>query len=304
MYDNFFKVNDLLRTWLQEGKSFCLMRIDNTAGYVMDCLLKGQVPVEEFYNPHTLLESGVNPASMDYAFNVVQPKTMEVMYESDILGFVDISGEIKNGEEFSKRYFDRPTFFRDDCLVLDPGALVGETYCGVVENPWTQYLKGKKVLAISSHAESINQQWKNIDNVWGDKKDKIVPFDLVDCISTPFHPVWDNRQYPDCENWEDLIRITKDRIDQYDYDVLLTGVTTQSPFYAAHAKSKGKVGIQLGGAIQLFFGVKGKRWVEPECYAKWRPMFNENWIYPLEIDQPQKRDQFRGLESTYAYWGN
>ena len=81
MYDNFFKINELIGSWLQENKPFALMRIDNTAGYVMDCVYNKEIPVREFYNEYTLLEGGINPASMEYALEVVQPKTMEVMFE-------------------------------------------------------------------------------------------------------------------------------------------------------------------------------------------------------------------------------
>jgi len=305
MFNNFFEVNKIIGDKLQSGEPFSSIRIDNTHSYVIHCNLEGIVPVTEFYNPYTMVEAAITPVSVEYALSVVVPKTIEAIKEADVLGFVDVSQRIKQ-DILSEQSLFRETFgnknLYTDFLVMDPGALLGYSQFGQVEQPWTQYLAGKRVLVCSCHPKTIKQQWKRINDIWGDKREKIAPFELVDVISTPYSPLIDDRQYANCENFEDLIEITKRRIDQYDYDVLLTGITTQSPFYAQHAKSRGKVGIQTGGTIQLFFGILGKRWDDSVAYANWRNMFNENWIRPLEIDSPQKRNQISFLETSYAYW--
>lgn len=305
MYKDFFEINDYIGKKLQSNEPFSLLRIDNTAGYVLDCLYKNELPIEQYYNNYTLIESGIFPTELEYSFNVVMPKTIEMMKRCDILGFVDISQQIRNNASFLNQFIDKTFLF--EFQILDAGFIMGYSrQYGKLENPWTKYLKGKKVLVVSSHAKTILEQWKNIDKVWGDRKDDIVPFELVDAISTPFHPAIDDRQYENCKNFEDLIEITKSRIDQYDYDVLLTGVTTQSPFYANHAKEMGKVGIQTGGAIQLFFGILGGRWTGNEYYNNVYfdadKLFNEHWIYPLKEDEPQRKNEITFLETSTAYW--
>lgn len=300
MHKNFFEVNDLISEYLQSGKPFSCLRIDNTSGYVMHCLDRGILPSSEWYNPYALVEGGVVPASTEYGLNVVYPRTVEEMKKTDILGFVDISGDIKRDTKFLSNFPNSEKFF--DFWIMDPGSLLGLSPFGHLANPWSQYLAGKKVLVLSSHANSIKQQWSKIDLIWGENRNKIAPFELVDAISTPYHPAIDDRQYPNCSDFESLVQITKNRIDQYDYDVLLTGISTQSPFYAEHAKQRGKVGIQTGGTIQLFFGLLGGRWVHGAPYAKWHSMFNEHWMYPLDIDKPQRKADIKFLESSHAYW--
>ena len=150
------------------------------------------------------------------------------MKDCDILGFVDLSEETRKNQKFLNQFPNKDLFF--DYEILDPGYILGYSKFGDLENPWTEKLKGKKVLVISSHANTILEQWKNIDKIWGEDRNKIVPFELVGCIKTPFHPAIDDRQYDNCDSFEDLVEITKSKIDEYDYDVLLTGVTTQSPF--------------------------------------------------------------------------
>jgi len=302
---NFLELNELLSKKLQSNEAFSCLRIDNTAGYAIDCLLKREMPLYEFYNERSLIEGGVFPENLEYGINVVLNNTVQIMSQCDILGFVDISNEIRNGQ--TKFLFgEKPMFFNPDYHVMDPAALLGHAKnflnLDKPDIPWTRYLKDKKVLIVSTHAETIKHQWKKIDKIWGDNKDLLVPFELVDVIRSPYHPLMDNRQYPDCNNYMDSIEYVKKLIDTYDYDVLLSGSTTSSPFYAEHAKSRGKVGIQTGGSIQLFFGILGYRWVEVPNYSEWHNMYNEHWIYALKIDEAQNRTKYMGLETNFAYW--
>lgn len=304
MFQKFQQINDTIAQYLNSNEPFSLVRIDNSVGYAMHCFSKGLVPSQQFINPTCLgIEGGIVPSTLEYAFSVVYPKTHKIMKECDILGFVDVSGEIAKDKSFLETFESPNKTIFTDFGILDPGAILGLSDLGTLESdPWTKFLKGKRVLVLSSHANTIKHQWKKIDLIWGKNRDIIVPFELVDAISTPYHPAIDDRQYVNCNNFEDLVEITKRRIDSYNYDVLLSGVTNQSPFYVEHVKSKGKVGIQTGGTIQLFFGILGGRWMGGG-YSNWKTMFNDNWIHPLDIDKPQKnRDQFKFLESATAYW--
>jgi hypothetical protein len=305
MTHNFFQLNELLSDLLKSNEPFSLLRIDNTAGYVMDCLQKNTTPVREFYNENTLVEGGIYPNNMDYAYDVVIPKTLEAMTHCDILGFVDLSGDIQRNTEFTNLFGEKPKFYgHDSMLTLDPCALLNVDGAHQLENPWPTYLKGKRVLVVSTHAETIKHQWKNIDDIWGWNKDKIVPFELVDVIKSPYHPGMDPNQYPGCNTWEDTVEYIKAKIDTYDYDVLIAGSTTSSPMYAEHAKQQGKVGIQTGGVHQLFFGILGYRW-SPEAqngYRPWAKLYNQHWMYPMAVDEPANRDKYKFLETNYAYW--
>jgi hypothetical protein len=299
---NHVQLNNLLASKLQNNESFSLVRLDNTIGYAIDCITKNTRPITQFFNEATLLEGGIYPNTLEFGYTKYIPGVVSQMEQSDILGFVDISGEIERSEIINKIFQSKPMFFGNSICLLDPAGLFGISFLGPVSNPWTQYLKGKKVLVISTHKESIMQQWKNIDKVWGDKRDIIAPFDLVDCIRSPYHPFLDSRQYSNCNTWFDSIEYIKEEIDKHEYDVLLSGASSSSPFYVNHARNRGKIGIQMGGALQLFFGIHGYRWHDVPCYSAWHAMYNENWIWPLKVDEPENRENFRVLETTFAYW--
>lgn len=309
MHKDYFGINELLSEKIQLGEPFSLLRIDNTMGYVLQCLFNEVEINSEFFSLDTLaIEAGVNPATYDYYFNTIVPMCLESMCNSDILGFVDISRNIEKDKNFTIKFGKKPMFFgHDSLMVLDPIGLLRGGIDGnfKVEIPWTKYLKNKKVLVISTHCETINNQWSNIDKIWGNNLELVAPFDLVGCIRSPYHPTIDNRQYPGCDKWHETVEYIKKEIDKYDYDILITGATTSSPIYAEHAKSRGKIGIQAGGVIQLFFGIMGYRWSlqANNGYRPWSDYYNEYWKYPLHEDGPQNmKQQHKNLEGSYAYW--
>ena len=119
MKHNFFEINKLISDKLESGEPFSLLRIDNTATYVITCLDKGEVPIQNFFNEYTLVEGGITPTKLDYAFSVVYPKTLEVMKECDILGFVDLSEETRKNEKFLGQFANKDLFFDYEILILN-----------------------------------------------------------------------------------------------------------------------------------------------------------------------------------------
>jgi hypothetical protein len=62
-----------------------------------------------------------------------------------------------------------------------------------------------------------------------------------------------------------------------------------------HAKQAGRVGIHLGGPLQILFGILGGRWT-------WNPDFKQfikdTWIRPSEEETPKTA----GLIEGGCYW--
>lgn len=302
---DFLQTNDRLANALKEGTPFSCFRICNTSGFVMQKLFHKDTNFHGHFSERHIVEFGIHPTDFNTAFQIYS-MTMQLAYDADILGFVDLSGEIERDQSFIdsiiKDRKDKETFFGKTFLIMDPACLLGYSEMGPCPDPWTKYLKGKKVLAITSHADSFESQWENIDKIWGDKRDIIAPFELAGVIRSPYHPLMDDRQPPGSNSWSESTQYIMSQMDEYDYDVLLASSSTNSPFFAAYAKSQGKIGIQTGATLQLFFGVLGSRWHKEPCYAAWHQMYNEHWKYPLESDKPTRANKYNGLEAVYAYW--
>ena len=306
---DYHTANKLIGETLKKGDPACILRLDNTAGFIVQLKLKNEIPPQEHFNETSLIQGGIFPHNTQYYWDVIIPETIRVMHQSDILGITDVTDtfnicDIK--DNIFLQEFDKPIFGGNSILVMDPGGLLGYAKdffnISAVENPWPTYLKNKKVLIISTHAESIRHQWNNIDKIWGNKKNDIAPFELAGVIRSPYHPMMDDRQYPNCNHFGDTVTYIMKEMEKYDFDVLLTGASTSSVFYAKHAKEIGKIGIQTGGVIQLFFGILGYRWTKVPGYSKWNDMYNEHWIYPLEIDEAHNRKNNMHLETNFAYW--
>ena len=62
------------------------------------------------------------------------------------------------------------------------------------------------------------------------------------------------------ETWFDALKQMESEIDKADFDVALIGCGAYGFPSAAYCKSIGKQGIHTGGSLQLYFGIKGKRW--------------------------------------------
>ena len=86
------------------------------------------------------------------------------------------------------------------------------------------------------------------------------------------------------------------RLDALSYDVALIAAAGLAIPIAAHVKAQGRIALDLGGHLQVLFGVIGKRWREQE---EWRETyFTEAWI-----DMPERyRPSDLSLCDNGAYW--
>jgi len=169
------------------------------------------------------------------------------------------------------------------------------------KNPWTRALKDKKVLVINMFADLIEKQYKeNRQNLFKDPN--VLPqFELKTIKAINVYDRVPNRFY----GWFDELKWMEDEMDKTDYDIVLIGCGAYGFPLAAHAKIMGKKAVHLGGALQLLFGIKGKRWEDPNYGAKtlggpnkYNELFNEYWIRP---DKEHTPEEAKSIENG-CYW--
>jgi hypothetical protein len=83
-------------------------------------------------------------------------------------------------------------------------------------------------------------------------------------------------------------------IDSRDFDVALIGAGGMGVGLASFVKSRGKIGISMGGHLQVLFGVLGARWRSKESWK--RRYYNDAWI-----DMPEHYVPARS-ETIENYW--
>lgn len=156
------------------------------------------------------------------------------------------------------------------------------------DNTWHKILSDKNVLVIHPFAETIRKQYT-------EKGGRIYPhigfpnFKSLTIIQAVQSIAGNTGGY---ENWFDALEAMKAEIDKAKFDIALIGCGAYGFPLAAHVKRKGKQAIHIGGSLQLYFGIKGKRWSHAS-------IFNENWVSPSSSEIPSNSEKVEGS----CYWG-
>lgn len=158
------------------------------------------------------------------------------------------------------------------------------------EKPWTSALKGKKVLVINPFDESIRQQYEKRELLF-ENKEMLPEFELLTLKSVMVLTEEENVY----GSIIDVVDYTYREAMKNDFDIVLLGCGQVGMILAEKFRQQGKQAIYLGGALQILFGIKGKRW---DTQEKYRALYNEHWIYPIE--PPPKN--YKKVEGG-CYWG-
>ena len=153
-------------------------------------------------------------------------------------------------------------------------------------------LKGKKICVITPFPESFAHQCGRLSTLFDDARLEDLDTKDITFIKSPPHKFISTKDENPFESWDDALNHLSQELDKAEYDVLLTGCGAFSLPLNHQAWKAGKTAINMGGDLQLMFGVKGKRWNQAE-YG-----FNENWISPLAQEVPELNHIVEGG----AYW--
>lgn len=162
---------------------------------------------------------------------------------------------------------------------------------------WSEQLKGKKVLVIHPFAETIRKQYtEHRKEIFSHllPADKILPeFELITMKAVQTIAGAKDERF---DTWFDALNYMVDEAAQIDFDVAIVGCGAYGFPLCAEIKKMDKPVIHLGGATQLMFGIKGKRW---ESLDNMKTLvMNESWTRPLETEKPKNNDIVEGG----CYW--
>lgn len=197
------------------------------------------------------------------------------MFETDVLGSWS-PGETLFGDFF-------PRVGIDTIRALEPFRHA---------TPWSRSLQDKRVLVVHPFSRSIQSQYANSRVKLFEDRNVLPKFNLV--TLTPF---MENIREPDFGL--DLIeqfKILRGEMESIASDVVVIGAGPLGFLLAAEAKRMGRVAVHLGGATQLLFGIRGKRWDEVEEFG----FQNEFWVLPSVDETPSEPP--RALFDRGAYW--
>jgi glycosyltransferase GT-like protein len=163
-------------------------------------------------------------------------------------------------------------------------------------NCYLPAFRDKRMLIVCPFAGVLQQRARQeiFEGVWQKTGKKWFHPASVEALEFPYGFASDtHRRYATVL---DLFDEIVGRIEKCDFDVALIGAGGLAIPIASHIKGMGKVAIDLGGHLQIVFGVIGQRWRQFEDMK--RNYFTEHWIDMPPRYKPQETDVCDGG----AYW--
>lgn len=208
--------------------------------------------------------------------------------EVDVLGVRDETSEQvfwKNERSAIKRFFRGSNLISiEDLLPLEH------------DFPWTLQLGGKKVLVVHPFEVSIRKQAPFVENLYSKP---FIPQMEIDVLRPP-QLLADSSERENYQDWfeafESISHLLRQKIDSFRPDVSLIGAGAFGLGLAVVSKKAGVPAIHIGGALQLFFGIRGKRWIEDQRLQHFT--LGENWIDSDGSEMPQGFGKVEGG----CYW--
>jgi len=148
---------------------------------------------------------------------------------------------------------------------------------------WTEKLAGKRVTVVSSFTDTIQRQLKK--PIW---PNGLLDISGVDWsfIRTGYAPVTAAgvAQWPDeCDTWEAAVDCVVRQVLIRGSEVVLIGCGGLGMIIGGRLRRLGISAIVLGGAIQVLFGIKGRRWAQHDVISGF---WNDAWVSPAANEVP------------------
>lgn len=171
-----------------------------------------------------------------------------------------------------------------------------EPYYIPFEERWTRYLRGQTVSVISCFTQTMKSQLPNLGKLFSSE---VFPSDIRWNWVQTGHPP---RLAQGSNEWPSHITDSIDAVDWIVSEVVrqgsrfaLIGCGGIGMLVALKLKERGVIAIVLGGAIQVLFGIKGRRWENHSVISKF---WNEHWVSPSEAETPAGSSAIEGG----CYW--
>jgi hypothetical protein len=159
-----------------------------------------------------------------------------------------------------------------------------------------QSLTGKRVLVISPFETSIHANWGSRRRFL---RDYVYPEFEVLTVNTPITYDGLPREFYPHRDWFETVQALLDRVGEIDFDIALLACGSYAmPIGTLIASRMGKKAIYVGGVLQLFFGIIGRRYENPfflnainrEAFIT--PVERERFAAHIPVSEEAPKDHF------------
>jgi len=154
-----------------------------------------------------------------------------------------------------------------------------EPYYVAPQLRWTSFLAGKRVAIINSFASTCDEQTYMAKALWEDSESLLPSSTTWIPIQTYYGPLLANgsAQWPNASNYREAIQDVVERTLVQKAEIAIIGCGGLGMIIGSELKKSGVQCIVMGGATQILFGIKGKRWLSHDVISKF---FNDAWVFP------------------------
>lgn len=174
-----------------------------------------------------------------------------------------------------------------------------EPYYVDCENRWSSVLKDEYLCVVTSFADTAAEQVQKGESVvWGKSAGGLWP-KQISFVKTGYAPSlaygragWEESP----ESWKEAVEYVVGEVLKTGARVVFIGCGGLGMIIGAQLKAAGKICVVMGGATQVLFGIKGRRWEQhPVISGFW----GDSWVWPAEEETPRGAG---GVEEG-CYWG-
>lgn len=157
-------------------------------------------------------------------------------------------------------------------------------------NPWSYILNNKTVLVIHPFVDTINLQFQKYREKLFENKVlpnfKLITIKAIQSLGS---------SETEFLTWFEAYDFMCAEISTKNFDIAIIGAGAYGLPLASYVKNIGKKSVHLGGATQLLFGIKGKRWDDHPIISL---LYNEFWVRPSKLETPKQEN----LLEDGCYW--
>lgn len=266
--------NHLIAELLQNNEPFMVGRLGAVEMHCVSRWLNGKKCTEQ-ERKQALMAAGIFPND-DKTIEKFCEVYVNSIADSNVIGVWEVIGEKKTIRKFCP-----------NAIIIQSRSI--EPY--YFADPWSKALEGKQILIIHPFVKSIEQQLLKRKDIW-EGKNVLPDLKNVSYIKAVQSNAGGKTAFT---NWFSALDYMKNLIKKTDFDVAIIGAGAYGLPLAAYCKRIGRQAIQMSGATQILFGIKGSRWDNHPVISKF---YNEHWVRPAQDETPP---EFKKVEGG-SYW--
>jgi hypothetical protein len=266
--------NLYIKKWIETNPFF----IGRIAGCELKVVKPNILDLKELEN-----NAGIHIIN-DASLNTYTRKLLEAYDHCTVIAEWDQSGKVFAHTGIGQQFIANrtPKIPKIDALALEPYYF---------KDSWMSALKGKRLLIIHPFAKTFQKQVKNLKRIFPNREW------FEDCTFQFIQPpvtLAGNHQGID---WQEHYRIFIESLKKVeDFDIALVAAGGYGMLISDYIFTNlNRSVIYIGGALQIFFGVIGKRWFDNKDIMK---LVNDEWVRPVKEDKPPN---FTNVEKG-CYW--